>query len=325
MDGDGIRVRKSRYKDQQSVTLESDALVAEFLPGFGSKMCGLVYRPLDRQLLVQRPGAAYRVAPYDGDYVGQGECSGMDDMFPTIDRCFYERFPWRGVEIPDHGEVWSLRWDCAVEGTALRFSTRGVRFPYRLEKRVSFRDARTLRFAYRLTNDSDHEFEYFWAIHPMILVEEGVEVVLPPGVRKVVTAFSSTGELGRWGDEFDWPVATLPDGRRLDLRPVRAPSAGQMNKYFVGERLAEGWCALRYRRSGFTLRFSFPAGKIPYCAVLPNEAGWNGHHSVFLEPATARADRLDVARLRGEQAVVGPRASTGWEFELSVAEEPPSR
>ena len=36
--------------------------------------------------------------------------AGYDDMFPTILECHYEQFPRKGVELPDHGELWPLEW-----------------------------------------------------------------------------------------------------------------------------------------------------------------------------------------------------------------------
>ena len=107
-------ITPSRYKDQPAITLESETIVAQFLPDVGAKLCSLIYKPANLELLLQRPNETYRLAPYDGDYVAQGECSGFDEMFPSIDRSFYEGYPWRGTPIPDHGEVWSLPWTCAT-------------------------------------------------------------------------------------------------------------------------------------------------------------------------------------------------------------------
>lgn len=64
-------------------------LAAQFLPHIGAKLCSLRVKRAGLELLVQRPDPVCRLAPYDGDYVAQGECSGCDEMFPSIDRCFY--------------------------------------------------------------------------------------------------------------------------------------------------------------------------------------------------------------------------------------------
>ena len=310
-------IRPSCYKDQPAVTLESETIAAQFLPGIGAKLCSLIYKPAGTELLVQRPNETYQLAPYDGDYVTQGECSGFDEMFPSIDRCFYEGYPWRGTPIPDHGEVWSIPWT-SIRTTEvddrLHFATHGVRFPYRLEKWVSFADDATLHTDYRLTNLSGFDLDFMWAAHMMLNLEEGAELALPDGVRKIVTALSFDGSLGRYGDEFDWPVARQADGRQRDLRRMQPKAARDVVKYFVKGRMPVGWCSLTYPASGFTLRLTWPVEQVPYLAVLPNEGGWQDLYSIFLEPATASFDRLDVARCaaNARRSRRGPRTSGIW-------------
>lgn len=314
-----IDIHESHYKDQRAISIESQVLAARFLPAVGANLCSLVYKPSGLELMVQRPGETYRVAPYDGSYVEEGECAGLDDMFPSIDRCFYERYPWRGTAIPDHGEVWSLPWDCQVEGQAVHFSTHGVRFPYRLERWVSFRDAGVLCIAYRLTNLSAFDFDFLWAAHPMFILEEGARLILPEGVDKALIAFALTDSLGGYGDEFDWPVATLRDGGTRDLRLIQPKATRGFVKYYIKGRMPEGWCALTYPRSGLTLGLSFPVDKVPYLSVLPNEGGWQDLYNIFLEPATASFDRIDAARLRGEFATVAPRSTYEWHLNIALA------
>ncbi len=309
----------SQYKDQPAMTIASAAVVAQFLPGVGAKLASLIYRPANLELLVQRPAAAYRLAAYDGDYVLDGECSGLDDMFPSIDRCFYESYPWRGTPIPDHGEVWSLPWDCEIEEDRLHFTIYGVRFPYRLEKWISFRGEETLHSAYRLTNLSAFDFDFMWAAHPMFIMEENTQVRLPAGVAKAVTIFSLSGAFGRYGDEFAWPVATLADGRTLDLHRVRPKAARDAEKYFIKGRLPEGWCELTYPLSGATLRMDFPIEQVPYLAILSNPGGWQDLYNIFLEPATAPFDRPDVARLHGQCSTVKARSTYEWYLDISLS------
>ena len=199
--------------------------MAQFLPGIGAKMCSLVYKPAGLELLVQRPNEAYRLAAYDGDYVAQGECSGFDEMFPSIDKCFYEGYPWRGTPIPDHGEVWSIPWAWDDQDGRLHLVTHGVRFPYRLEKWVSFADDETLHTDYRLTNLSPFDFDFMWAAHPMFILEEGAELALPAGVEQD----GHHVELHRvWAAMATSSLAGRHAGRRpapLDLRRMR-PKAG---------------------------------------------------------------------------------------------------
>jgi hypothetical protein len=314
-----MTIHASRYKDQPALTVESSTLAAQFLPHVGAKLCSLVHQPSGAELLLQRPNPAYRLASYDSDYVADGECSGCDEMLPAIDRCCYHAHPWRGTPIPDHGEVWSLPWACREDDDALKFTVHGVRFPYRLEKRVSLPDPRTLRSEYRLTNLSIFDFDFMWASHMMLNLEEGAELALPEGTRRVVTALNFDGSLGRYGDEFDWPIATLPDGSTRDLRRIRAESAQAATKYFVKGAMSEGWAELSYPRSGFVLRLEWPVERVPYLAALVDEGGWDNLYSIFVEPATSSFDRPDIARLRGECATLPAGGEYEWYLELRVS------
>ena len=73
-----MRIQESKYKERPAVVLESDALIATFLPQDGGKMASLRVRKSGKELLVTKKEAEYKVLKYDGDYVSS-ECSGFDD------------------------------------------------------------------------------------------------------------------------------------------------------------------------------------------------------------------------------------------------------
>ncbi len=80
--------------------------------------------------------------------------------------------------------------------------------------------------------------------------------------------------------------------------------------------MPEGWATLTYPESGFVLRLDWPTEKVPYFAVLVDECGWQDLYSIFVEPATASGDRLDIAKVRGKCSTI--RASSS----LQVAPGP---
>ncbi|HEY3340563.1 MAG TPA: hypothetical protein VGK81_01040 [Anaerolineae bacterium] len=313
------RVIESSYKDLAAMSVESETVAAQFLPGSGGKLASLIYKPRGLELLVQKPGQTYRKQPYDGDYVA-GECSGCDDMFPTIDACYYQNAPWKGTPIPDHGEVWSLPWDCQMDGNRLHLATHGVRFPYRLEKWAGMAGPAALQIDYRLTNLSAFDMDFMWAAHMMIILQEGAELVLPLGVKQVVNRVSFNGRLGNYGNVLDWPRCTAPDGAVHDLSRPRPHSAHDADKYFVKGKLPEGWCALKLPHSKLTFKVEFPVEQVPYLGVLPNEGGFQDLYNIFLEPCTASFDDLNVAKVRGECSVLRARSTYEWSLRLSVAE-----
>jgi len=316
-------ISATRYKDQSAVTLETERLRAQFLPGIGAKLCSLIAKPQGQQreieLLVQRPSPAYRLQPYGGIYV-DGECSGLDDMFPTIDVCHYEGHPWQGTVLPDHGEVWSLPWAYEIDSAhdQLQLSVHGVRLPYRLEKTISFSDDCTLRMDYTLHNLSPFDMDFLWAAHPMFVMDEGSQVILPNGADRVALVFQANGNLGRYGDELVWPVATLSDGQQRDLSVMAPKSSARAAKFYVKGRLPEGWCQLTYPARGLALTLRFPVEQVPYLGILSNEGGWDDLYNIFLEPTTSSFDRPDVARLRGECAQVKAGQQYRWYLSISV-------
>jgi galactose mutarotase-like enzyme len=314
-----MAISTSQYKDQKAYLLETEQVQARFLPEVGAKLASLVYKPHNLELMVQRPDPSYLLQPFDGDYVA-GECSGLDDMFPTIDAYYYDRYPWAGTKMADHGEVWSLPWEATVAGDRLYFAVHGVRFPYRLEKWAHFTDQSNLRLDYRLTNLSGFDLDFVWAAHGMFYLEEEAELVLPDAVKSVAATFDVPGKFGRYGDEYAWPVGTLPDGSPRDFRKLRPKAARDCYKYYVKEKMPEGWCGMKYHRSHFSLVLSFPVESVPYLGVLPNEGGWQDLYNIFLEPCTAPFDRPDAARYRGQGSTLKGGAVRTWHLNITLAQ-----
>lgn len=136
-----VKITESIFKGAKSIIMENDFLRVTILP-FGGRVVSLYKKNKGREFLLQQDGPEYTVDRYAGDYVGFNPC-GFDDMFPTINECFYEDYPWKGHIIPDHGEVWGLDWQYRIEDDKLIMHTYGVRLPYRLEKSFLFYGQRT--------------------------------------------------------------------------------------------------------------------------------------------------------------------------------------
>jgi hypothetical protein len=314
-----IELSHAMYKDQKAITLETEIMRAQFLPEHGAKLASLVYKPRGRELLVQRPDPIYAVQPFDGDYVA-AECSGLDDMFPTIDACYYDRYPWQGTKMADHGEVWSLPWESRLENDGIYFAVNGIRFPYKLEKRVSFPRENILRWDYCLSNLSPFDFDYLWAAHPMFYLEEGAELVLPEGIKRLVGTFSLPPGHLSYGDEITYPVGSLFDGEEKDFRQLEPKSTGLAYKYFIKGKMPAGWCGVKFHRSNFSLFMSFPVEQVPYLGILPNAGGWQDLYNIFLEPCTAPFDRPDAARYRGQGSILPGNSQVCWQLNITVAE-----
>lgn len=305
----------SNYKNKASIVVESDVLRAELLPDPGAKLVSLINKQAGYEYLVQREGEIYRDQPFGGDYI-KGECSGFDDMFPTIDKCTCENEPWKGVEMVDHGEVWSLPWEFEQTKHALIFSVRGIHFPYRLTKKVFFAGPRTLRFEYTLNNTSDYDFDFLWAGHLMVNIEQGARLILPEDCREAFTVLTNGG--GQFGDIRQWPSFKDKTGSECRADICRAPSAEGFEKYYFTEPLTEGWCELQYPDRLKKLRIDFSVDTVPYLGILMNENGWDNLYNIFIEPCTVCYDRPDLAKKYGQISTVKSQETYQWYLQITV-------
>lgn len=314
------RIARSKYKDIAAVTMESEKLSVTFLPEYGGKMASLAHKGTAAEFMAQASGAEYKVLQYDGSYV-DSECSGFDDMFPTIDSVHYDRYPWKGVMIPDHGEVCSLKWDCDIEDGCLSMGVYGVRFPYRLEKRVRFKDSSTLVIDYKAINLSEFDMDFIWAAHTMIKAEEGGKVTVPYKDGSMSTCvFSADAGFGARGWQMKWPEAARKDGKvqRLDTTPARDTN-GNSYKIYFNEPAPEGWCTYECPSTGLTLKMSFPKEKVPYFSIWMNEGSFNGLYNIAFEPCTGAYDRIDVAKLYSQNSVLKAGSEYAWFLEFCIA------
>lgn len=311
------RVYLTKYKGQRSLAIENEFIRAEFLPNIGSKLCSLKDKVTGQEFMTQREGDKYLLQPYDGNYL-KGECSGFDDMFPSIDECYYERYPWKGTRIPDHGEVWTLKWDYKLNKDSIYMGVHGVRFPYRLEKKITFVSEKTLRIDYKAVNPTNFDMEFLWAGHIMINAVEGCRVLLPKDMKRAVCTFSVSGLIGEYGDEFTWPEVRKENGEIYRADIFRSRDANDFQKFYFKDKLKKGWCALKYPNSETVFAVSFPVETVPYLSIIQGEGGAFGLYNVFFEPCTAPYDRIDVAKLHGKNSVLKARSEYRWYLNITV-------
>lgn len=313
------KVYLSTYKNRKAVTLESEVLKVQFLPELGGKMASLVCKKNSMEFLAQAENTEYKVLKYDGSYV-DSECSGFDDMFPTIDTCYYDGYPWTGVKVPDHGEVCGLPWSYSIEGDSLYMSVYGVRFPYKFEKWAGFGSDNVLNIKYKVTNLSNFDMDFIWAAHPMVNIEEGGEILLPYGDNSGLTCVFSWDEgFGKYGDTGKWPELKRRDGslQKLNISSPRNQK-GNNYKYYFNDKIPEGWCAYRYKSSDTVLTFSFPPDRVPYLSIWVNEGSFHGFHNIAMEPCTGAYDRIDLAKIHKQNSVLKAKSEYSWFFNFHI-------
>jgi hypothetical protein len=311
------------------------------LPEVGGKMISL-RAPTGREWLWQTPRRPYRRPEYGGAFDAY-DISGFDECFPGIAESPYPNGPWQGVTVPDHGELWTLPWDCTIEGDALVLAVHGVRFPYRFSKRLSLHvvdggaaepaaarpsagdgPVAFVQLEYRLENLSPFAIRYLWSAHPLFAALPGMRVLLPKDV-KVRVDWSKDARLGTLGTEHTWPRTQTSGGAAVTLDTLPKQDAGTADKLYTTRlptNVAATWCALHDPDSGEYVAFRLDPRQVPYIGVWLNCGGWplagEPCFNVALEPCTGFPDRLDSAVLRDEAATLAGSSEARWELRLEV-------
>lgn len=295
-------------------TGQTSAVQVTLLPQLGSKMISLQNRLTGREWLAQAEGPLGN-GGY-GSSFADSDGSGWDEMFPTINPCRYPEFPWLNTALPDHGEVWSIPWQAKVLGDKLECSVHGVKIPYHLRKTYAFPAEDRLRIDYAVTNLSSFPFSFLWAAHPLLQIEEGMELIVPEGLSQVAVSYSERGRLGQTGELRSWPepFADRP-GLRLDRTGGRHEQTAE--KFYFTGGLPEGRASLYDPKKREGLTFLFPKEQVPYLSVWANYGGYQGQYHLALEPATGYLDDLAYAMERKSVAAAQPGETYAWHLEVS--------
>jgi galactose mutarotase-like enzyme len=305
----------SPHGDVAAIILENDRLRVAISPERGAKIASIVYKPLGKELLWQPPDGRYPPAAYAEAY-DACHSTGFDEMFPTIVACRYESPPWMGTEVPDHGEVWSLPWNAEIEDETVRLEVYGIRFPYRLCKRIHITD-HAMHIAYEAANLSPFDFDFIWAAHPLFNASPGMEIRIPPDMNAIINSVPGP-RLQEYGKTYAFPQAETEMGPS-DLSRIPPKNTWGFQKYYFSGPVTEGWCVLYDPNTKLAVCLTFPPKQVPYLGMWVNEGGWNGHYNVAPQPATGTMDRIDTANACGMNSRLRAKECKTWFLTISVS------
>lgn len=286
-------IERATYKDRSAYRVHGKDLTAVFLPADGGKMASLTDG--SREFLAQAAGDTYRRLLPDGDYVSS-ECSGFDDMFPTIDPYTPDCGRYMGKTYPDHGEVCRHPMEVDITADALKFAFTSKLFPVHFSKQITGNSG-GIAIDYTIQNHGAEAFPYIWAAHCMLRAEPDARIVLP---------FA-----------YDAPIQTM-FGRQLAAdRTLPYSPDGDSYKFYFTEPIPEGWCGYRYA-DGKTLMLHFPKRIVKYLGIWINNGSFKSMYNLALEPCTAPYDRPDAAMARCCGSLLAPGERLQFRLRLTV-------
>jgi len=298
---------------------ENDALKMTILPELGAKVISLVLKANGHEYLWRQPDRALRLPGYDSTFTDY-DISGWDECFPTIYPVPYPRSPWKGIQVPDHGEVWALPWHWELQGDALRMWTHSVRFAYHFERTFRFSGDGTIEIEYKVVNPTAFALQALWSMHPFFNVTPTSRILLPPQTRIRVEA-SKYDRLGGFLTEHPWPCTVDKEGNLTDMGLLGSPEQAINDKLYT-THLANGWAALYDPLSDHYLAFTFDPNEVPYVGICAIRGGWpEGGVPAFttiLEPCKGWPDRLDLATTQGDSFQVPAESECHWKVNLHL-------
>ena len=103
-------VRPVSFKHWPALLLENELTSMVLIPEIGGKVVSIKSLATECEFLWQDDTRPY-ATPHYGELFANYDASGFDECFPSIGQCAYPEFPWQGITIPDHGEIW-----CGADG-----------------------------------------------------------------------------------------------------------------------------------------------------------------------------------------------------------------
>lgn len=291
------------YKDRPAIVVESGSFIATILPQDGGKMASLRVRNTGKELLVERKQEKYRVLAYDGDFESS-ECSGFDDMFPTIDPYTPTEGAYKGITYPDHGEICRVTHIARPFGEGVVLNAKSKIFPIDYQKTILPAGDGGIDIEYRITNNGEVPFPFLWAGHVMLQGEPGIGVFTP---------FDKDAATEMMPAPEGIPESELPQDRLMDYEPGK----GAVYKFYYVEPMKEGYFGLSYP-DGSRLTFKVDTQKTPYLGIWFGNGGFQDLYSIILEPCTVPFDAPDRARQRGYTSVIPGNNSFTFGMHISI-------
>jgi len=319
---DETSIRQTRLGSLDAFVLESGSLRLTVVPELGGKIASLIRNESGREYLLQPadPEHAYRPRSFGDKFEDYGPC-GFDECLPTVVACLYSEEPFTTSTLPDHGDVWCLPSSIETVAEKISLTTALRSLPLRFTKEVQLRGS-TVRLDYQATNLSQSTVGLLWSAHPLLTVEVGAEIILPPEVQEVEVEWSRDERLGKAGDRCGWPKATDRSGNMVELNRVAPPTAGAADKLFTGP-LSEGFCGLFLPSKNESIAFRVDPRLVPYLGLWICQGGWpvsraDKQFTVALEPCSGRPDSLAEAIRRSECVMLAANETARWWMEIEV-------
>jgi galactose mutarotase-like enzyme len=271
------------------------------IPSLGGKISEMELA--GRQWLWTSDVLPYAAPTPGASYIETADTGGYDECFPTVGAC---RIPgwvkaFGGIELPDHGELWSqsptLEIETTKQGQCAVTSWQGARLPYRLTRIARVAPDGDVVLDYHLANDAEDRFPFIWSSQPLFPMTPDTEVHLPEGAEMRVYG-SHRISLGDHQSKHRWPFVRAA-GKVMDFLKPFEVAKQYACKLFLDVPEGRGRAILR--QDGVELEVDFDASSVGQFGLWLNKQGWTPfkkeapYLNLAFEPCIGAPDTLSDA------------------------------
>ena len=304
-----MKILKSTYKDIFAIDIITDNYCLKILPTEGGKIASFKTKSDGFEYLVQNPCAKYKKLSDNNDFAA-AECSGFDDMFPTIDPVTFTDENGREMNYPDHGEVCRGNFECFIQNNSLEMRYISEKLGYEYIKTVREDKNGRIVIDYKITNLNDFALDALWAGHCLIKAEKGGKVITEyRDGESVDLMFDTCGRFGVEGDRLSL--------KQEYLSTSWTEGVSECRKFYFPQRISKGFLGYEYP-DGRTFLMEFDRDKIPYLGIWLNYGALNGYYCVGLEPCSIGYDTILNAKRYGQSHRLASKESFSFSIYLSA-------
>ncbi len=313
------KVVEIEYDGFRALNLSNPFLSLTVIPSLGGKIVSLYNKRSGFDFAFKNSHIDNHICEYDSDYA-ESSASGIDECFPTIALSQYEEQPWKGIKIPDHGEVWCQEVDTELKDNTIIQKIHGVRFPYCFNRTINLEENRVI-LNYRVENLSSFDLNYIWSIHPHFDLYENTKISIK-GNPDVYVDFTKNNSFKLKTKKYKWPVLKTEDGKEIDFSLITDIENGDAEKLYL-QNMIDGEIVLEYLDQNESITFRFDENILKYCGIWIDKNGWpfdtDPYKVLAIEPCSCISDRLEDSIQRGSFETVKAKNYDEWKLELIIS------
>lgn len=291
-----MKIYSGKHFNKDVYILENERLQVKVLKDFGAKLVSIYKKDLDFELLFQPTDKAYK-EPNLGDDFEAYDRSGIDEMLPTIDPCYY---PNSYKKLNDHGDLWAQKWDFEIRENSLISKVRCDSIKLDLERELTL-DGDQVKFSYKLKNPTVQDHPYLWAFHGLMAYSDQVEI-----------------DFGQDGD-----ILNVIDGKAYDFdyRNLSEYPDKNVYKFYFVDEITDGNINIHYKREKLKVQMNFTTDINKYLGFWMTKGGLKGEYNFALEPTSGYYDSLERAFKNNKFSKIASKEEKTWELTLTLRKE----